>query len=317
MRRTAFLTVVAPSLALGACLVLAACGGDDAPARPESAAAVPTDSVPATSTPAPSSRWDAGYGPALFVANGNGGVDLVAPDITDSTFADTAAWSGISLGGVTQVEFFSRGGRVATVRIAPVARPLAPDLANSCVGWPGLGALDAVPSQWIVGFAPGHAVALPLDSIEALARGESARLAADVARIASQIPNDTAVAFAGLPFTVRTAYRVRLTGDTTALVAELTRHIGQEADPREQHVFLVAERPDATAPWQLAWYTRSSGAEDEVETRELLAALRLGAAATPAIVIGVSDNDGNSYQLVARGRDGRWTEQWSSAYAGC
>ena len=307
MRRTALIAMVA--------LVVAACGDDRAPARPDSVVAVAPDSATATAPAAPRSRWDAGYGPVLFVAS-NGGIRAVAPDITDSTFADSTAWAGVALGGVTQVEFFSRAGHT-TVPIGRAGDRLLPDLENSCVEWPTVGTTDALHGQWSVGFAPGHAAALPLDSIETLARGDSARLAAEATRIASQIPNDTAVAFAGLPFIVRTAYRVRLGGDTTALVADLTRHIGQEADPREQHVFLVAEQASPTAPWHLAWYTRSSGSEDEVETRELLAAVRLGPARTPAIVIGVSDNDGGSYQLVMRAADGTWVERWSSAYAGC
>ena len=315
MRRTALSTLAALGIVVAA--ALGACGDDAAPTRTDSTATPAPDSVAATPAIAAASRWEAGYGPALFVTNGNGVVELVAPDITDSTFADSSAWSTVSLGGASRVELFSRAGRVATVRLASATAIPAPEVQESCVGWPALRTLDAVPSQWSAGFAPGHAVALPLDSIETLARGDSARLAADAARIASQIPNDTAVAFAGLPFTVRTAYRLRLAGDTTALVAELTRHIGQEADPREQHVFLVAERVAPTASWALAWHTRSSGPEDAVETRELLAAVRLGPAATPGIVIGISDNDGVSYQLVTRASAGRWVEKWSSAYAGC
>jgi hypothetical protein len=311
MRRTALPALVALAL------VVAACGDDDAPARPDSIASATPDSVPATPATAAVSRWEAGYGPALFATNSNGVVELVAPDITDSTFADSAAWTGVSLGGASQVEFFSRAGRVTAVRLATATAIPAPELHESCVGWPTLRVLDPVPSQWMAGFAPGHASAIPLDSIEALAAGDSARLAADAARIASQIRNDTAVAFAGLPFTVRTAYRLRLGGDTVALVADLTRRIGQEANPREQHLLLLAERASPTAPWQLAWQVRSSGTEEEVETRDLLAAVRLGPAGTPAIVVGVSDNDGVSYQLVTRTAPGSWSERWSSAYTGC
>ena len=315
MRRTALPTLAALAIALAA--AFGACGDDAAPTRIDSTATPVPDSVPATPATPVVSRWEAGYGPALFVTNGNGVVELVAPDITDSTFADSTAWSAVSLGGASQVELFARAGRVATVRLASATTIPAPEIQESCVGWPALRALDAVPSQWVAGFAPGHASAIPLDSIETLARGDSARLAADAARIASQIPNDTAVAFTGLPFTVRTAYRLRLGGDTVALVADLTRRIGQEANPREQHLLLVAERASPTAPWQLAWQVRSSGTEEEVETRDLLAAVRLGPAGTPAMVIGVSDNDGVSYQLVTRAAPGRWSERWSSAYTGC
>lgn len=320
MRRTALPALAASAVALAAfaaLVTLGACDDDDAPARPDSPAALPIDTTTAAPATVAPSRWEAGYGPALFVTSGNGVVELVAPDITDSTFADSSAWSGVSLAGASRVELFARAGRVATVRLAAASAIPAPEVQESCVGWPTLRTLDPVPSQWVAGFAPGHATALPLDSIETLARSDSARLAADAARIASQIPSDTAVAFTGLPFTVRTAYRVRLGGDTLVLIADLVRRIGQEANPREQHLLLVAERTSSSAPWQLAWQVRSSGTEEEVETRDLLAAVRLGPAGTPAIVIGVSDNDGVSYQLVTRAAAGRWSERWSSAYAGC
>lgn len=317
-----------PRLATILLLALAACGREDAPAVPDSPGAVPAVPVPDAPAPVASTGWEDHLGPALFVSSASGtaggsggagaaGLEVVVPFITDSTFADSAAWSGATLDGAARVELFSRAGRLGAVRLPAGARVVMPALDDGCIGWPALRPADAPPAQWRVGFVEGRATAIPLDSIEALARGDSARLAADAAGLASQIPNDTATAFAGLPFAVRTAYRLRPGGDVEVLVAEVMRRIGQEADPREQHVFLAAERSGPTAPWRLAWHARSSGPEDAVETRELLAALRLGAGQVPTLVVAVTYNEGSSYTLVERTATGRWRERWSSAYTGC
>lgn len=305
-----------PALLATAVVLLAACGDDETPVRIDSTSTTAPPPVP-TATAAVSSGWEPGFGPALFVAGGEGTLQVVLPTVTDSTFADSAAWAGATLGAAPEVDLFARGGHVATVRLPANARIPVPDAGDGCIAWPGIRPATGAPAQWLAGFAKGHAVALPLDSIEALSPGDSARLAADAARLASQIPNDTAVAFAGLPFFVRTAYRLRLPDGADVLVGDVTRRIPQEADPREQHVFLVAERADGAAAWRLGWFSRTSGPEDETEMRELLAAAQLGAARVPALVVGVTYEEGSSYALVLRGADGTWRERWSSAYTGC
>lgn len=306
-----------PALLALTVLLLAACGDDETPVRIDSTSTAVTATPEPTATTAVSSGWAAEFGPALFVAGGEGALQVVLPAVTDSTFADSTVWAGAALERTPEIELFARAGRIGTVRLAPGARPPMPDANEGCIAWPTVRPAEGAPAHWQAGFVQGRAVALPLDSIETLARGDSARVAADAARLASQIPNDTAVAFAGLPFFVRTAYRVRLGNGTEVLVADVTRRIGQEADPREQHVFLVAERPDDATPWRLGWFSRTSGPEDQTEMRELLAAVQLGASRVPTLVLGVTYEEGSSYALVLRTADGTWRERWSSAYTGC
>jgi hypothetical protein len=328
MRRPASALLATAVLVLAA-YGMAACGGDDeTPPRTDSTTTA-TPVLPSSTTVASSSGWEAHNGPALFAPGAEGALQVVLPTVTDSTFADSAAWRGATLarrdGAPAEVDLLARAGLVGTVRLAATGVPI-PDAGDGCIAWPGVRPAEGAPTQWLVGFARGIALPVPLDSIETLAPADSARLAADAARLASRIPNDTAVAFAGLPFFVRTAYRFRLDDGTTVLVADVTRRIGQEADPREQHVFLVAERAaDAAAtaadpaadPWRLGWFSRTSGPEDETEMRELLAVAQMGGARVPTLVLGVTYEEGSSYALVTRGADGAWRERWSSAYTGC
>lgn len=298
---------------LAAC---SACGDERAPApRDTVAVALPVsgDSVPPTP---PLPGWEPGYGPALFDVAGEGQLAVVMPRVTDGTFTDSAAWAGATTGDASAVEFFSVAGRTTVVRLAPRTPVPMPAVDDACVVWPIVRTPARVPAG-SVGFAQGSATALALDSIAGLARADSARLAAEAARLASQIPNDTATAFAGLPFVVRAAYVLRVAPDAEVLVADVARRIGQEADPREQLVFLIAERASPTAPWRLAWFERTSGPEDSVESRELRAAVRLGPEGTPTLVIIVTYIDGSSWALVSRATDGTWRERWSSAYTGC
>lgn len=318
-RRT-LAALVSAALASAALVLLGACRRDAPPVTSDSTIGAPAQPSPDAPVAATSPGWEPAFGPVLFVDGGEpGALGVVVPTITDSTFADSSAWPAASLGTSTSVELFGRAGRVAVVRLPAGAAIPMPANDDACVNWPvvkpGDPALGA--ARWGAGFVQGAATAIALDSIETLARGDSARLAADVARMASQIPNDTAVAFTGLPFVVRTAYRLRLAADTQVLAAEVMRRNGQEADPREQHLFLIAERRDDAAPWQLAWFTRTSGSEDAVESRELLAAVRLGPRHVPALVLWITTNDGANYSLVLRSGPGQWAERWTSAYTGC
>jgi hypothetical protein len=160
---------------------------------------------------------------------------------------------------------------------------------------------------------------MPLDSIEALPRADSARLAAEAARLASSLPSDTAQSFRGIPFFVRTVRRFTIPPATPALVAEVVRRVNQEASPREEQIFIVAER-DSTQPpgrYTVAYYERSAGLEETVESTDVLAALLLGANHQPTLVLSRDDGDGVSYALLERTGPRTWRVRWTSAYAGC
>src|SRR5262249_61596034 len=100
-------------------------------------------------------------------------------------------------------------------------------------------------------FAPWPAVGFPVDSVASLSPADSARRAADVARVASGLSNDTAPAFRGLPFEVQRAGRFTIAPGIDGIVAVLVRHVNEEANPREEHIFVIAERDSTHQP--MAW----------------------------------------------------------------
>ncbi|HET7458918.1 MAG TPA: hypothetical protein VFJ74_14810 [Gemmatimonadaceae bacterium] len=307
--------------ALGAALLVAvACTGDRKPAaRGDSVGAgpPPADSaaVPAAA-PAALGWSDTAAGPALFIpAQNAGSTQLVFPTFTDSTLTDSSKFDLGSVRGA-RVDLFTRSGAVGSAPLG--SDPAAPSREEECTSWP-TARLATAPGTWAVGFAAGHATAIPLDSIEGLAPTDSARLAADVARLASALPNDTAPAFRGLPFTVRTVRRFSPAPGVQALVADVRRKVNQEANPREEHILLVAERDSAqpASPWTAAYAERVADNEETIESSDVLAAVALGPRRVPTLVIGREYGEGFAYALLERAGPKKWRLRWSSAYAGC
>jgi hypothetical protein len=172
---------------------------------------------------------------------------------------------------------------------------------------------------WTVGLTAGRAVPLVLDSLESLSGADSARLTADVARLASMAPDDTAAAFHGIPFFVRQVQRFRTQAGVEVLVASVIRRINQEANPREEQLLLVAERDGnrADARYVSVYHERVSGQEEAIETTDVLAAFSLGRDGAPALVLIRDYGDGSAYAMLTRSPAGEWHIGWSSAYAGC
>jgi hypothetical protein len=173
-------------------------------------------------------------------------------------------------------------------------------------------------SPWTVAFAAGRATPIPLDSIEDDTPADSARLAADATRMAASLPGGSS-AFRAIPFAVRTAWRLSPESGVEAVVAVLVRKVNQEANPREEQTIVIGERPTrpAGAPYAVVYHERTSGMEETIETTDVLAAVRLGAAGTPTLVLARDYGDGTAYSLVERVSPGTWRLRWSSAYAGC
>ncbi len=305
---------------LGAAFMISACERARQAPPSDSAATPPADSVPVE--PAPSARgWDASAGSALFVADDSPQQAIVVyPEYNDSTLTDTTTFDADRVGS-TELDLFSRAGKVGTTRSADSARTQT--AAANCTAWPtvrlsparnGGGALKG----WSVGVAAGSATAIPLDSIEDDPPADSAKLAVEVTRLAAALPGDTAPAFRALPFAVLTARRFTPVPGVEAVVAHLVRKVNQEARPYEQHIVVIGER-DAKAGgrYSTAYFERVSGPEETIETSDVLAALRLGAEGRPTIVLGRDYGDGTAYSLIERGDDGKWRLRWSSAYAGC
>ncbi|CAA9300464.1 MAG: hypothetical protein AVDCRST_MAG40-322, partial [uncultured Gemmatimonadaceae bacterium] len=213
------------------------------------------------------------------------------------------------------VDLFGPGGRVGGARVAAGA---GDGLADECAAGPTVRLTGgAAPPSWKVAFAAGRAAPLSTDSVEGLARADSAARTADAARLASLVPRTNSREFAGLPFSVRQARRFTA-GGTETVVAEVVRRVAQEANPREQHVLVIGERPAAgKAKYELAYHETSVGDEANVETRDLLAAVLLGADRRATLVLNRESADGIAYSLVERTGPLRWRVRWTSATTGC
>jgi hypothetical protein len=160
---------------------------------------------------------------------------------------------------------------------------------------------------------------VPLDSIEGLASADSARLAAEVTRLAAALPGDTASAFRGIPFSVRTVRRFRAAPGVDALVAEIVRKVALEANAREEHLLLIAERDSGqlSGRYTPAFSERTTGPEESVQSTDILAALALGEPPNLTLVARRDDGSGGSFALLERRGPRRWRVRWTSAYTAC
>jgi hypothetical protein len=269
--------------------------------------------------PALPSAWDSAAGPALFVAGQSPSeAAVVVATYTDSTSLDTARFD-LGYLRTVRVDLFTAGKRVGTARVRTVGSATRSD---SCNTWPVAQLLPdtadiAVLPSWSVAFQSGHAAEVALDSIEGVPTADSARLAVDIARLASVLPGDTAAAFRGLPFVVMKAWRSRGV-NLQILAAIVVRNVNQEANPLQERLLLIAER-DAAAPaarYMPRYHERVTGMEEAIETTDLSAMVLLGTERRPTIVVTRDTGTGSSYTLIER-IAGQWQRRWTSAYAGC
>jgi hypothetical protein len=138
----------------------------------------------------------------------------------------------------------------------------------------------------------------------------------ELARLASSITANGDPVFQGLPFTVREAYRLHLP-TATVIIGDIVRTINEEANPREEHLLLVAEKQSADTEFRTAFYSRAAGSEDEVRTNEILAAVRFTSTNREAIVVQFGFEEGDRVALLERVATGNWKITWRSAYSGC
>lgn len=265
------------------------------------------------------STWDSSAGPALFIAGETpSDAAVIAPDVIaarlDTTHLDVAGLRVIT------VDLFAAGKRIGTARVVGTASSVQTD---SCRTWPTARLVPvsdstATPLPWTVGFQSGHAADVPIDSIEGLATVDSAKLAADIARLASALPGDTAAAFRGLPFVVTKAWRARSPSIGDVLAAIVVRNVNQEANPLQERLLIVAERDTSAAAtrYSPAYTERISGLEETLETTDLIAMVRLGDARRLSLIVARDSGNGSSYALIER-LDGHWRQRWVSAYGGC
>jgi hypothetical protein len=312
-----------------AVVVVAAGACKDKTPQPPNDTTSPVVAPPESLPPvvAPVVLWDSAAGSAFLVVGSSpqeGGV--VFPEFTSELTLDSASFDLTRLRN-ERVELFA-GGRV--VGEAVVGGMVRED-ARSCPAWPRARLsvpapgsrtdtkADAALPTWSVAFAAGRTTPIAFDSIESLSRADSARLAINVAKVASALPEDTSKAFRGLPFNVRSALRFSPAPGVEAFIAEVRRSLNLEADPRQEHLLIIGER-NASEPgssFTMAYFERSSGPEESVETTDVLAIVSIAGRATPSIILSRDFGDGVAYALLERQGSGKWTLRWTSAYAGC
>jgi hypothetical protein len=289
---------------LAACFALA-CERPKTPARADSLPSPRPSTLDTTvSGSSPRGRWDDAIGPVLLVpASSPATAFVVTPD------SATAVATLAAIPHPASVTLFGRGGTVQTAELSAVAN------AGVCA----TGTLSAAPPPraWSIGFIGGVSAPLAIDSTEAISRSDSSALVVTMNRLASALPNDSAGRFAGLPFLVRSLWRFTIPSGPFVAVGTVTRQINQEATPLQEHTLLVAERAPHDSTFSTAYSERSYGAEETIESRELLAGALVGGARTPALFLIRDYGEATAYGLIERGADGRWRRRWTSTRRHC
>jgi hypothetical protein len=301
---------------------LSACERKPSAKRAETVSTTPetTPATPAIKPVVIASTWDTNAGPVMFV-RGNAPAEayVVFPTITDSTPSGDVHFDS-ALARNTTIELFQRAGGGEAARVGALAG--GEWNADQCIEWPAA-KVQTTPSGesgpgWTVAFLKGRAKAIPLDTVEAMAHADSARLAADITRLVSTAPDDTARTFRGIPFSVRTAYRFTPVPGVEAVVADVVRTLNQEANPLEEHTLVVGERPaGSNAPFKLAYREVTSGSDETLESSDVLAAVAIGSPPHVDLVLAREGYESNAYALLERQADGSWRLRWTSAHTGC
>jgi len=266
--------------------------------------------------------WDARLGPVLLV--GGSSPDVATVVVGDSTRAgaDTVTErEAIAIRSTPAILV----GRTDSVELAILqdARIGKREDESECTGWPTwriTRARSSAPlAPWAIGFVGATVQPVAMDSSESLSRGDSARLAAEATRLASTLPSGSGDRLVGLPFTVTALWRFRAAAGVEGVAANLVRRVNQEARPLEERTLLIAERDSTRRDerFTLAYYDRAQGAEETVESRDVLAIARTSPNAQPMLVMARDFGDGMAYAIVERDPSGRWREKWRSARGHC
>lgn len=265
-------------------------------------------------------QWDSSVGPVMLARGASAAnAYVVFPDYSDSTVPDTLQLDASTLRG-DSVELLGHDGSIDAVPVISAGtRQWAGD---ECVEWPTatLGIVDTSrAAAWTIGFVQQHVTAVVLDSLSGMSGADSARLAADLTRLASALPDDSSKTFRGIPFSVRYVFRFQAAPGVEAVVADLVRRLNQEASPLEQHTFLIAERNSAVpdAPFRVRYHERAGGLEEAIETTDVLGALRVSSPAQVALVVLREGQDTSAYAMLERQTDGSWRVRWTSVHTGC
>jgi hypothetical protein len=201
----------------------------------------------------------------------------------------------------TQLSLVTAAGEVAAQARATAADSL------ECAGAPVVRLSAGSQGSWALGLAASVRV-IQTDSIESLARPDSARLVANLARLASTVSADTETRFSGLPFAVVRARRFTL-GNTRVVAAHLARKLPQEASPLEEHTFVIGERRVGADSLTLRFSARSEGSEETAERFEVLGVV--AAAGTTLLLVARDQAARVRYEVLERIADGSWRVRWA------
>jgi hypothetical protein len=300
------------SACIGFTMLLGSGCGDKPSDQP--ASSVPMSVPPAVTGLSTGTGWDQSLGRVMILplAGDNTKAGVVLPGLTDSTLASTTQFELNGLDTIS-VDLFNQDGQVGQARLHMVSQ--RPD-ATGCVNWPVASFLGPIAPTWRIGLESGRGVGLKLNMLAGMHGGDSARFVNDVLGAALGLTNTGDSVFRGLPFSVKRGSQIN-TVPSSVIVAEVVRKINEEANPREEHILLVAERPAASAGYRVMFTSRTAGAEESLETSDVLAAIQLKPTNQPVIVIGIDYEDGGKIGLLERSSDGSWKLRWKSAYTGC
>ena len=196
-----------------------------------------------------------------------------------------------------------------------VGRVAITQSAEGCID----ASIDPSPAApWGVGFIGGAPNPLRVDSIRAMTRQDSSALTRTAYRLASTIPGVAGSRFTGLPFALVDLWRLTLADGSVAVVATLRRQINQEDSPLQERTFIIAEsEPSAPDGFGLRYFERSSGAEETVESRELLAAVTFPPTAAVELVVVHDFGDETAYSILERVSRNKWVKRWVSRRFSC
>lgn len=284
---------------------------------------VPLRPAPVGPSGAPSaSTWDARLGPVLLVAGPTPDVATIVVGDSSRSGADTVTEREAIAIRSTPALLLGRSDSVQ-LGILQEAHVGKNEDETECTGWPtwriaGAHAGSTL-APWSIGFVGTTVQPVRMDSIENLSRADSARLAAEVTRLASTLPSTGSERFTGLPFTVTTLWRFRAGPGVEGVAANLVRHVNEEARPSEERTLVIAERDSSHRDerFTLAYYDRSQGSEETVESRDILALARAAPDAQPMLILARDYGDGMAYAIIQRDPSGRWREKWRSARGHC
>jgi hypothetical protein len=236
------------------------------------------------------------------------------PQLTDST-VDPASLSSDAFRGM-RVTLFSAKGPVGRGIVVPDARVAGGDGTRpECSAWPVVRVANRTSAEaWLVAFSSDS---LRVLSLTAAGSQDSAARSAAIIRLARALPHDTSAALRGIPFELRDVQQIVLDAADTTLIATLERHLNQEAQPLAEQEIVVLEN-DSTGHLTARYAERASGAEDEVETTDVVMAFVAAGDSSPLLLLRHDFSDGATFSLLSRAGPGAmWASRWNSAYVGC